>query len=404
MSRPTPSVSLCEKDAIALKTIMENSPEDSSHFKRAAVILACAEGKQGKDIAKEYHITPNMVINWRRKFENGGVDGLMSDAPRPGKRVTDDKTISSPTQLSTKKSLDNTPSETVPNVSDTIKHIIQEKKVQIIGLFLTLSVQIIALVISPLSKESPFPKGKCITVNTGSTQSQEQTTDDIEILDVTNTLRCLPSLTPREETNPTEDAFNFIENLKNSLEETGSQLYLVLNAPDPVALVQDQSCIGMQLSSVEEFKSTASLWLRSLEGGNHWVSDVFSKHLTRLLNTAPTHCAPFTWQVTPKEYHPKTASSTRTLSAGENEVTFSITYKDSTGATRTCSKVLVNEIPNSEDFSQCKTIYDFQRLAGKLEQGIIRGSQELGNAFMKETIQAGSSKDQKKKKKARNHE
>ena len=417
MSRPTPVVTLSESDVTALKTIMGTNPEGSSHFKRAAVLLACAEGKRGKDIAKECHITPNMVIHWRRKFENGGVEGLMSDAPRTGKRVTsstsaakqskkaqqdaDAKESSAPVQQYegthiASNPLENTQSETTSTVSDTIMYKLQEKRVQIIGLFLSVTVQILALVLLPLNKESIFPKGKRITVNTGSTQSQQEVMDDDEGFELASTLRALPSLTPRDDGSATEEAIDFIETLKDSLKETGAQLYLVLNAPDPASLVQEQSIIGMQLSSREDFKATASLWFHALVGGNHWATNLFSKHIARLLDTAPANCAPLSWLVTSKNYRQHQESSSNILSSGENKVSILISYNDSTGATKTCSVELSNAIPNSKDIDQCTNIYDYQRLVGELEQGIVTGIQKAGSAFMTEILQDRNSKDQKK--------
>ncbi len=85
MPRPTPVLNIKKDDVISLKAIIENSPADSRGFKRASVVLACREGIQCKEIAKQFSVTPNMVTNWRRKFEQGGVDGLMADEPRPGR-------------------------------------------------------------------------------------------------------------------------------------------------------------------------------------------------------------------------------------------------------------------------------------------------------------------------------
>ena len=71
MPRPTPTFTLSVDEAEALQTIMQKNPDGSLAFKRAAVVLACAEGKQGKEIARQYDVTPNRVINWREKIRAG---------------------------------------------------------------------------------------------------------------------------------------------------------------------------------------------------------------------------------------------------------------------------------------------------------------------------------------------
>ena len=378
MSRPTPSVQLSENEKASLNTIMQNNPKETTLYKRAAVILACAEGKQGKDIAQQYLISPNMVINWRRKFENGGVEGLITDAPKPGKRVSNDVA-----------------EKETSNLSNAIREEIKQNNIQIVGLFLSLSVQILALVISPLTAKPLFAEGKRITVNTGSMQSQLQINDDNQSIDLASTLRCLPSLIPSDDAYPTkEEAINFIENLNDSLKNTKNKLHIVLNTQEPT-IVTDQSIVGMQLSSTEEFKETASIWLKTLDE-NFSLSDIISKNIDRLLDSAPTNCKPFIWSVTPNYYQLQNLSAQKTMPTNRNTLTFNIAYKDNTGTTMTCSKVLVDAIPNSSDFSQCKTIHDFQRLAGELEQGILKGSQEIGNAFLNKTICSGSITSKKK--------
>ena len=86
MPRHTPVLNINQNDIITLKNVIKSSQTDSSIYKRASVVLECANGTQGKIIAEKYKVTPNMVIDWRRKFEEGGVTELLSDAPRAGRR------------------------------------------------------------------------------------------------------------------------------------------------------------------------------------------------------------------------------------------------------------------------------------------------------------------------------
>jgi transposase len=52
---------------------------------RSRIVLLAAEGKQHKQISEELKISPRMAALWRRRFLQQGVEGLLKDAPRPGR-------------------------------------------------------------------------------------------------------------------------------------------------------------------------------------------------------------------------------------------------------------------------------------------------------------------------------
>lgn len=58
---------------------------------RARIILRAADGVANRTVAEEENITPQTVGKWRRRFLEGGVDGLL-DEPRPGapRTITDE--------------------------------------------------------------------------------------------------------------------------------------------------------------------------------------------------------------------------------------------------------------------------------------------------------------------------
>jgi len=55
---------------------------------RARIALRAAEGRQDKEIAAELGITPEKAARWRIRFLDGGIAGLLKDAPRPGRPRT----------------------------------------------------------------------------------------------------------------------------------------------------------------------------------------------------------------------------------------------------------------------------------------------------------------------------
>jgi transposase len=51
---------------------------------RSRIVLA-AEGLQNKQILATLNVAPRMAALWRGRFIEHGIEGLMKDAPRPGR-------------------------------------------------------------------------------------------------------------------------------------------------------------------------------------------------------------------------------------------------------------------------------------------------------------------------------
>lgn len=52
---------------------------------RSRIVLLASEGLQNKQIARKLQIAPRMVTLWRGRFLEKGIEGLLKDAPRPGR-------------------------------------------------------------------------------------------------------------------------------------------------------------------------------------------------------------------------------------------------------------------------------------------------------------------------------
>jgi len=52
---------------------------------RSRVVLLAADGLQNKQIAATLHVAPRMAALWRGRFIESGIEGLLKDAPRPGR-------------------------------------------------------------------------------------------------------------------------------------------------------------------------------------------------------------------------------------------------------------------------------------------------------------------------------
>src|SRR5208282_1884026 len=52
---------------------------------RSRIVLRAADGLLNKQIAATLNVAPRMVTLWRGRFLELGIEGLLKDAPRPGR-------------------------------------------------------------------------------------------------------------------------------------------------------------------------------------------------------------------------------------------------------------------------------------------------------------------------------
>jgi transposase len=53
---------------------------------RARIILGASEGRANRRLAQELGISRPTILLWRKRFEQAGVEGLLRDGSRPGRR------------------------------------------------------------------------------------------------------------------------------------------------------------------------------------------------------------------------------------------------------------------------------------------------------------------------------
>jgi transposase len=84
MPRHAPKLECSEEDRASLLAIAKNRTADARDVERAKIILACLEGKEIQQVARELGVSMPTVTKWRQRFALWGLQGLQ-DQLRPGK-------------------------------------------------------------------------------------------------------------------------------------------------------------------------------------------------------------------------------------------------------------------------------------------------------------------------------
>lgn len=84
MPRNAPALSCSPEVKARLVSTSKSRTEEARAVERARIILACLEGKEIQQVARELNSSIPTVSKWRRRFSQRGLEGLR-DRPRSGK-------------------------------------------------------------------------------------------------------------------------------------------------------------------------------------------------------------------------------------------------------------------------------------------------------------------------------
>ena len=93
MARQLAPLILSDEELTELKALASRRKTAQALALRARIVLACAEGRQNKEVAAKLDVVEMTVGKWRRRFVEDRLEGLR-DEPRPGApRTVDDARI-----------------------------------------------------------------------------------------------------------------------------------------------------------------------------------------------------------------------------------------------------------------------------------------------------------------------
>jgi transposase len=84
--RVAPPIHLTSEQASQLGSWARGRRTEARLVVRAKIVLLAAEGKQNNEIAEALDVMPRTVARWRDRFLRLGAEGLIKDAPRPGRK------------------------------------------------------------------------------------------------------------------------------------------------------------------------------------------------------------------------------------------------------------------------------------------------------------------------------
>jgi transposase len=84
--RVAPAIELNAAVRAELEKLMRRRTTPQRVVERCRIVLLAAKGLRDKQIAERMQVAPRMAALWRRRFLQLGVEGLLKDAPRSGRK------------------------------------------------------------------------------------------------------------------------------------------------------------------------------------------------------------------------------------------------------------------------------------------------------------------------------
>lgn len=86
--RVAPTIKLSQEQRKTLTGLVNGRRTEVRVVKRAQIVLAATRGQENREIADELAVTRETVGRWRSRFAEQGLEGIIKDLPRGGRKAT----------------------------------------------------------------------------------------------------------------------------------------------------------------------------------------------------------------------------------------------------------------------------------------------------------------------------
>ena len=83
--RVAPAIELSPETRLELEKLSRRRITPVRVVQRSRIVLLASVGMQNKEISERLGVAPRMAALWRSRFIQLGIEGLLKDAPRPGR-------------------------------------------------------------------------------------------------------------------------------------------------------------------------------------------------------------------------------------------------------------------------------------------------------------------------------
>lgn len=88
MSEPARALEVTKSDEELMDQLLRNGSTPQKLVFRIKVVLGAASGVSNRELARSLDTTKSSVLKWRSRYLQLGLDGILEDAPRSGRRKT----------------------------------------------------------------------------------------------------------------------------------------------------------------------------------------------------------------------------------------------------------------------------------------------------------------------------
>lgn len=417
MPRPTPSFKLRNEDIISIGNIRANSTPDSPMFKRASILLACHDGLSGKEIAAKYSVTPNMVINWRRRYEEKGIEGIY-DEHRTGRRnigvSADEKVqeiIQQHKQEGVKYSAKSLAEEIGVSIS-TVKRALSRlgivisrhrswnidvdsmllcKYVKIVGLYISTLCHILVLMIHKSDNIDSSGNGFVVTTNSSLSKAIESNKPSDGALSLTKAL-CSARISSTNKTTSGRaiSPKSFIENFTSKDDDTD---YIIVIHGDQEAL-QGSTFHSVATNTPSEWFDCTKAWINALDKKSN-SGELLTNELSNWINSKSQEYEPFIWYIKNSLDHIENESDiwkTNTDKNYETLVKITYEYKDNEGNSITSHIESYDQIPKISSIDDVNNLNEYKNNVSNIEKAVREMRDEVTNQFYGKLLNSNQKK------------